>query len=254
MTGSLHRKNRRKFRGAHEPLSKLWKKMIELYNVSVSLGKRQILDNISLKINKGEFVYLIGKTGAGKTTLLRLIYMDLFPSRGNVIVDRYSSSSIRRRQIPYLRRKVGVVFQDFKLLTDRNVFDNVAFALQVIGVPRREIKSKVLSVLTRVGLIHKRYVMPQKLSGGEQQRVAIARSLVNEPFILLADEPTGNLDPQVAKGILNLLENINRSGTAVLMATHNYDLIRQCPHRTVVLDNGKFYKEIQPKQFHSGNE
>ncbi len=163
-------------------------------------------------------------------------------------MERFRSASIRRRQIPLLRRKVGVVFQDFKLLNDRNVFDNVAFALQVIGVPRREIKSKVLSVLTRVGLVHKRYVFPNTLSGGEQQRVAIARSLVNEPFILLADEPTGNLDPQVSQGILELLENINRSGTAVLMATHNYELIRKNPHRTIVLDDGKFYKEIDARQ------
>lgn len=227
--------------------------MIELYNVSVTLNKRPILENISLKIQKGEFVYLIGKTGAGKTTLLRLIYMDLFPTKGNVIVERFRSASIRRRQIPLLRRKVGVVFQDFKLLNDRNVFENVAFALQVIGVPRREIKPKVLSVLTRVGLVHKRYVYPHTLSGGEQQRVAIARSLVNEPFILLADEPTGNLDPQVSQGILDLLENINRSGTAVLMATHNYELIRKNPHRTIVLDNGKFYKEINARQIQDRN-
>ncbi|RMF61626.1 MAG: cell division ATP-binding protein FtsE [Calditrichaeota bacterium] len=222
--------------------------MIELFNVSVTLGKRPILDHISLKIQKGEFVYLIGKTGAGKTTLLKLIYMDLFPTRGNVIVDKYSSSSISPRHIPYLRRKVGVIFQDFKLLTDRNVFDNVAFALQVIGVPGKKIKPRVLAVLNRVGLTHKRYVMPDKLSGGEQQRVAIARALVNEPFVLLADEPTGNLDPHVSKEILSLLESINRSGTAVVMATHNYDLIRQYPHRTIVLDNGRLYKEIPASQ------
>lgn len=220
--------------------------MVEIYNVSVTLGNRLILDHLSLTIHKGDFVYIVGQTGTGKTTLLRLIYMDIFPERGNVIVDRYSSSNIRRSQIPYLRRKVGVIFQDFKLLMDRNVFDNVAFALQVIGTPRREIKSKVLAVLTRVGLHHKRYFKPANLSGGEQQRVTIARALVNEPFILLADEPTGNLDPQVAKGILELLENINRSGTAVLMATHNYELIRRYPHRTLALENGKFQKEFFP--------
>ncbi len=222
--------------------------MIEIYNISVNIANRKILENINLKISKGDFVYLIGKTGAGKTTLLRLIYMDILPSRGNIIVDKYSSSNIYRRQIPYLRRKVGVIFQDFKLLCDRNVFDNVGFALRVIGTPKREIKPKVLGVLTRVGLHHKRYHMPHSLSGGEKQRVAIARALVNKPFILLADEPTGNLDPQVAKEILNLLENINRSGTAVMVATHNYDLIRQYPHRTVVMENGRFYREIPPEQ------
>lgn len=217
--------------------------MIEIYNVSAKVGKRLVLDGISLTMNKGDFVYLIGKTGAGKTTLLRLIYMDIFPERGNVIVGRYSSSNIQKKEIPYLRRKVGVIFQDFKLLPDRNVFDNVAFALQVIGISQQTIKSRVLSVLTRVGLHHKRYQMPRNLSGGEQQRVAIARALVNEPFILLADEPTGNLDPAASTEILSLLENINRSGTAVMMATHNYGLIKQFPHRTLTMENGKINQE-----------
>jgi cell division transport system ATP-binding protein len=217
--------------------------MIELYNVSAKVGKRLVLDGISLTINKGDFVYLIGKTGAGKTTLLRLIYMDIFPGKGNVIVGRYSSSNIQRKEIPYLRRKVGVIFQDFKLLPDRNVYDNVAFALQVIGISQQTIKTRVLSVLTRVGLHHKRYQMPRNLSGGEQQQVAIARALVNEPFILLADEPTGNLDPGASTEILSLLESINRSGTAVLMATHNYGLIKQFPHRTLAMENGKIIQE-----------
>ncbi len=221
--------------------------MIEFYNVSTIGLNAPILTQITLTIGKGEFVYLIGKTGAGKTTLLRMIYMDLFPSQGNIIVEKYSSSTIRRRQIPYLRRKVGVVFQDFKLLPDRNVYDNIAFALQVIGARRKEIKSRVLSVLTQVGLNHKRYHMPEMLSGGEKQRVAIARALVNEPFILLADEPTGNLDPEASQGIVELLERINKSGTAVCMATHNYELIRLAPHRTLVLDNGQIRQEIMPE-------
>jgi len=222
--------------------------MIELYNVTVELNKRPVIDKINLKIGKSDFVYIIGKTGSGKTTLLRTIYMDVFPTKGNVIVDKYSSSSIKRKQVPYLRRKLGVVFQDFKLLPDRNVFENIAFALHAIGESKRTIKPKVLSVLTRVGLHHKRYQMPNNLSGGEQQRVGIARALVNNPFVLLADEPTGNLDPQVSKGILELMDSINRSGTAVLMATHNYELIHQFPHRTVVLDEGKIYREISPEQ------
>lgn len=221
--------------------------MIEFFNVAVQTQNRLLLEQITLKIHKGEFIYLIGKTGAGKTTLLRLIYMDLFPSQGNVIVDKYSSSSIRKNQIPFLRRKVGVVFQDFKLLSDRNVYDNIAFALQVIGMKKREIRSRVLSVLTQVGLNHKRYHMPELLSGGEKQRVGIARALVNEPFILLADEPTGNLDPDASRDILELLEKINQGGTAVCMATHNYDLIRLAPHRTVLLENGRIKKEITPE-------
>jgi cell division transport system ATP-binding protein len=221
--------------------------MIEFFNVAVQTQNRILLEQITLKIHKGEFIYLIGKTGAGKTTLLRLIYMDLLPTQGNVIVDKYSSSSIKKNQIPFLRRKVGVVFQDFKLLSDRNVYDNIAFALQVIGMKKKEIKSRVLSVLTQVGLNHKRYHMPELLSGGEKQRVGIARALVNEPFILLADEPTGNLDPDASRGILELLEKINQGGTAVCMATHNYDLIRLAPHRTVLLENGMIKKEISPE-------
>lgn len=219
--------------------------MIEMFNVAVQIGKHRVFEDVHLKINKGEFVYLIGRTGTGKTTLLRLIYMDIFPSRGNVIVNRFSSSTIRKRQIPYLRRKVGIVFQDFKLLTDRNVFENVAFALRVVG-RRRDLKSRVLSVLSQVGLHHRRYHMPQNLSGGEQQRVVIARALVNEPFILLADEPTGNLDPQAASDILDLLEQINRSGTAVLMATHNYELIQKYPHRTLLLEDGTLREIARP--------
>ncbi len=217
--------------------------MIELFNVTVTIGNRKILNNIHLKIDKGEFVYLIGRTGAGKTTLLRLIHMDLFPQSGNVVVDKFSSATIKKRQIPLLRRKVAVIFQDFKLLPDRNVFDNVAFALRVVGASTREIKSKVLTVLSQVGLHHKRYHMPHQLSGGEQQRVVIARALVNEPFILLADEPTGNLDPQAAHEILDVLEAINRSGTAILMATHNYELIRKYPHRTLILEEGQLIEQ-----------
>jgi cell division transport system ATP-binding protein len=221
--------------------------MIEFYNVSTPGQNYHILKQVTLSINKGEFVYLIGKTGAGKTTLLRMIYMDLLPSQGNVIVDKFSSSTIKKRQIPLLRRKVGVVFQDFKLLPDRNVYDNIAFALRVIGARRKEIKSRVLSVLTQVGLNHKRYHMPELLSGGEKQRVAIARALVNEPFILLADEPTGNLDPDASRDIVELLERINKGGTAVCMATHNYNLIRVAPHRTIVLDNGQIRQEVSPE-------
>ena len=221
--------------------------MIEFFNVSVYSDNRPILKKITFKINKGEFFYLIGKTGAGKTTLLRLIYMEIFPSQGNVIVDSYNSSRIHSKEIPYLRRKVGVVFQDFKLLPDRNVYDNIAFALQVIGIKRREIKSRVLSILTQVGLNHKRYHMPELLSGGEKQRVAIARAMVNEPFILLADEPTGNLDPVASRDILELLQKINQGGTAVCMATHNYDLIRFAPRRTLVMENGEIQQELGPE-------
>ncbi len=212
--------------------------MIEFYNVNVQIDGKYILREVSLRILKGEFVYLIGPSGAGKSTILRLIYFDLFPQAGTVIVDKYSSAKIRRKDIPYIRRKIGVVFQDFKLLTDRTVYENVALALRVTGVKSSEIKRRVMRILTEMGLSQKRNHYPQELSGGEQQRVAIARAVINEPFIVLADEPTGNLDPRTSLEILETLERINKKGTAVLMATHNYDLIRKFKHRTIKINRG----------------
>lgn len=218
--------------------------MIELRDVSKVYEKRwYALHNIDLKIEKGEFVYIVGPSGAGKSTLLRLIYMDLFPTKGEVVVAGYSSSRIKPKEIPYLRRKIGVIFQDFKLLKDKNVYENVAFALEVIGTPRRKIKEKVLKVLAEVGISHKRHAFPYQLSGGEQQKVAIARALVRDPFILLADEPTGNIDPEGTKEILELLRNINASGTAVIMATHELSLIERFPKRVVRLEHGKIVED-----------
>jgi len=213
--------------------------MIQFYNVDLNINKKTILYRITLQIKRGEFVYLIGPSGAGKSSILKLIYFDEFPDSGTVIVNQYSSAKLKRKQIPFLRRSVGVVFQDFKLLPDRNVFDNVAFALRVTGVKSSEISKKVIQVLTEVGIGHKRNQYPHELSGGEQQSVAIARALVNEPFVLLADEPTGNLDPKSALEILEILEKINSRGTAVLMATHNYSLIKNFPHRIIEIRNGE---------------
>ncbi|MEE9225429.1 MAG: cell division ATP-binding protein FtsE [Bacteroidota bacterium] len=221
--------------------------MISLQNVTVNFNSQVVLDNVSLKINQGEFVFLVGQTGCGKTTLLRLIYMDLFPTRGSIAVDKYRSDSISVRDIPYLRRKIGVVFQDFKLLEDRNVFDNVAFALHVTNARRADIKRRVLRILADVGLSHKRNRMPYELAGGEQQRASIARALVNEPFVLLADEPTGNLDPATALEILQLLQEINTRGTAVLVGTHNYDLVRKSHERIMQIKNGKLF-EVEVKR------
>jgi len=197
------------------------------------------LDGVNLEVRNGEFVYLVGPTGAGKSSVLKLIYMDEFPDEGYVLVDEYSSQDIRDKEIPHLRRKLGIIFQDFKLLDDRDVFENVAFALRVTGARTKDIKKKTLKALGEVGLSHKSRKMPHELSGGEQQRVAIARAIINEPFILLADEPTGNLDPKTAVEILNLLDKQNARGTAVLMATHNYELVNNTSKRVVSIKNGR---------------
>jgi cell division transport system ATP-binding protein len=221
--------------------------MIDLNNVSVSFDSQHVLDGINFSMKQSEFVYLVGQTGMGKSTLLRLMYFDLLPSSGKVRISSYDSSSITGRQIPRIRRRLGIVFQDFKLLEDRNVYDNVAFALFVTNARRSEIKKKVLHVLADVGLSHKRYQMPHELSGGEQQRVVIARALVNEPVVLLADEPTGNLDPTSSAEIMELLTKINMRGTAILMATHNYDLVKKYPARVVQLKEGKLF-ELEMKK------
>jgi cell division transport system ATP-binding protein len=205
--------------------------MISFSHVSVEFDTHPVLTDVSVDVRPGEFVFLVGQTGSGKSTLLRLIYMDLLPTRGTVTVGKYNSGRISLSDIPRLRRTVGVVFQDFKLLEDRNVFDNVAFTLHVTGTRGREIKKRVMQTLGEVGLSHARNKRAHELSGGEQQRVAIARAMVNDPVFLLADEPTGNLDPATSTDILKLLKDINTRGTAVIMATHNYDLVRRRKER-----------------------
>jgi cell division transport system ATP-binding protein len=215
--------------------------MVKLSNVCVSFNRQLVLDHINLEIKAGEFVSLVGTTGSGKSTLLRLLYMDLIPDSGSVSVGKFLSGTISSKKIPMLRRKLGVVYQDFKLLEDRSVYDNVAFSLYVTNARIADIKKKVLNVLANVGLSHKRNSMPHQLSGGEQQRVAIARALVNDPILLLADEPTGNLDPTTSLDILKLLKDINTQGTAVLMATHNYDLVRKAQGRIVQIKDRKVF-------------
>jgi cell division transport system ATP-binding protein len=221
--------------------------MIELHNISVSFDGQDVLNGLNFTLKNGEFVYLVGPTGAGKSSLLRLLYMDLKPHIGVVRVAGYDSATTKSRRIPLLRRKLGIVFQDFKLLDDRDVHENVAFALYVTNTKGREIKKRVLQALAEVGLSHKRGQMPNELSGGEQQRVVIARALVNAPSLLLADEPTGNLDPHASSEIMDLLRRINMRGTAILMATHNYDLVRKYPARIVKLDNGRLF-EVELKE------
>ena len=213
--------------------------MIELKDVTISFDGQVILDRLNLSIKSGEFVYLVGATGAGKSSLLRLLYMDLKPESGTVSVLDYDSVTTRPSEIPLLRRTLGIVFQDFKLLEDRDVYENVAFALYVTNARRSDIKKRVFHALSDVGVSHKRNQMPHELSGGEQQRVVIARALVNTPSILLADEPTGNLDPGASAEIMELIRKINMRGTAVLMATHNYELVRKYPARVIQLKDGK---------------
>lgn len=213
--------------------------MIKFSGVSFAFNGHPVLEDVSFELKPGDFTFLVGPTGSGKSTILRLIYMDLLPDKGTVIVGRYHSSHIQASEKPYLRRTLGIVFQDFRLLEDRSVFDNVAFTLHVTGAHSREIRKQVLQVLASVGLSHHRNKMAYELSGGEQQRVVIARALVNNPHFLLADEPTGNLDPSTSRDILRLLKNINTSGTAVLMATHNYELVRQTNERVLQIQGGR---------------
>ena len=203
-----------------------------------AIGASALID-VSFKVGKGEFVFLTGPSGAGKSTILKLLYMDERPTNGEVRISGYNSAEIKHREIAQLRRRLGIVFQDFRLLEDRTAEQNVAFALEVIGTPRAKIPGRVSRALAQVGLASKTTAYPKELSGGEQQRVAFARALVNDPFVLIADEPTGNLDERATRGIFQLLREINASGTAVLMATHNLELVRSSEYRTIELNHGK---------------
>ncbi len=201
--------------------------MISFNNVGFRYPQKELFKEVSFKIDKGEFAFLIGESGTGKTTLLRMINMEVSPNTGEVEVFNFSSKSIKKPEVPVVRRKIGFVFQDYKLLNDRNVFDNVALPLNLAGEKPDIVKKKVFNILNEVGVFDSYRRMPFELSGGEQQRVSIARAMVNEPYILIADEPTGNLDPFVSFEIIKLLLNINFKGTAVFMATHNYDIVKK---------------------------
>lgn len=220
------------------------KEVISITDVSVSYGDQKVLYGVNYALHAGEFCYVIGKTGAGKSSFLKLLYRDVKPEKGFIRVADFDLTKLSENKVPYLRRRLGVVFQDFQLLPDRSVFENVAFALRVTGESKKKIKNRVFEILSLVDLSHKRNAMPNDLSGGEKQRVVIARALANEPSILLADEPTGNLDPEASEAIMELLERINNRGTSVLMVTHNYSVIRKFPHRTVRLEDGTL-KETQ---------
>ncbi len=197
------------------------------------------LDNVSFRINKGDFVFIVGSSGSGKTTLIKLLLKEIAPTSGEITVADTVFSKMKRKEIPMLRRKIGVVFQNFRLLKDRTVFENVAFAQQVIERPASEIRRQVPGTLTMVGLADKYKQFPKELSGGEQQRVALARAIVNRPEIILADEPTGNLDPKNSLEIMTLLEEINKKGTTVVVVTHNKEIVNLMQKRVIVLKKGK---------------
>ncbi|HEU5039608.1 MAG TPA: cell division ATP-binding protein FtsE [Gemmatimonadales bacterium] len=203
------------------------------------------LKDVSFRVGKGEFVFLTGHSGAGKSTILKLLFAEQQPTNGEVRVSGYSVSELRKDEVPKLRRRLGIVFQDFRLLEDRTAAENIAFALEVTGARRDTIEARVMRVLTQVGLNAKSRAYPRELSGGEQQRVAIARALVNDPAILIADEPTGNLDERATRGVFQLLRDINAGGTVVVMATHDLDLVRQTSYRTIEMRDGSVVFDSQ---------
>lgn len=217
--------------------------MITLTNVGVDFDNHAVLRDVSLQVKPGDFVFLTGRTGTGKSTLLKLLYMDVLPTHGTVAVDDFHSASMTRKRLAQLRRSLGIVFQDYRMLEDRSVYENVAFSLEVTGIPSGEITKRVMRALGEVGLSHQRYRMPQELSGGEQQRVILARAIVNGPSYLLADEPTGNLDPATSKDIMDILVGINLRGTTVIMATHNLTIERPHASRTLRIEGGQVLEE-----------
>ena len=216
--------------------------MLSFDNVEFHYRNQPVFINLNFELDYGEFVFVIGKSGIGKSTLMQLIYMNLFPLTGNVKIADFDSQTIKPSQIPLLRRKIGVIFQDFKLLPDRNVYQNLAYVMKVTGTPSNEVKRKINEALSDVGLSHKRLNMPNELSGGEQQRISIARAILNDPILILADEPTGNLDPETSGEILSLLKKINKKGTAVLVVTHNYELVKKANERIIKLEDGRALK------------
>ena len=203
------------------------------------------VENINLHINKGEFVFIVGSSGSGKSTLMKLLLKELDPTEGDIIINKVKTNELNRRQIPYLRRNLGVVFQDFRLLPNKTVYENVAFAMRVIEAPGRIIRRNVPAVLSLVGLGQKGRSYPTQLSGGEQQRTALARAIANNPPILICDEPTGNLDPETAYGIMKLLDDINKRGTTIVMATHARDIVDAMQKRVVTLHKGHIIRDIE---------
>ena len=211
--------------------------------VSLKISTTNILNNLNFSISQGDFTYLIGKTGSGKSSIIRSIYCDIPIDFGRSIIDGKDISEIKKNQIPFLRRKIGIIFQDFKLLSDRSIYRNLEFVLKATDwKDKQKINERIDEVLNEVGMINLKDRMPYQLSGGEQQRISIARAILNKPNLILADEPTGNLDPGTSKEIMNLLIKINNQGSTILMATHDYDMISNFPKRTLRLEDGKLYE------------
>lgn len=218
--------------------------MIEMKNVMKKYANGVIAANgINVKINQGEFVYVVGPSGAGKSTFIKMMYREEKPTQGNIRINGINLEKLRDNKVPLLRRNMGVVFQDFKLLPTLTVFENVAFALEVIEENPKHIKKKVMDILDLVGLKHKARMLPTELSGGEQQRVSIARSIVNSPKLVIADEPTGNLDPETSWEIMNLFEQINNRGTTIVMATHNKEIVNTIKHRVIAIEGGRIVRD-----------
>lgn len=220
--------------------------MIELENITkVYPNGVKALDNISLKINKGEFVFIVGNSGSGKSTLIKLLMKEIKPTSGKLMLDNEDITRVKHRKFPKIRRKIGVVFQDFRLLSDMTIYDNIAFALKITESSGKKIRRTVPTVLSMVGLNHKAKRYPHELSGGEQQRTALARALANNPKVLLADEPTGNLDPKTSWEIMKILQEINIRGTTVIIVTHDKEVVNAMKKRVITIKNGKVSKDIQ---------
>ena len=207
------------------------------------------LEDVNIKINNGEFVFVVGSSGAGKSTFMKLIMREEKANTGKIIVNGFELTSLKRKNVPMLRRTMGIVFQDFRLIPNMNVFDNVACAMHVVGASSKEIRKEVAKALSKVGLGHKARSMPSQLSGGEQQRVGLARALVNSPDLIIADEPTGNVDPNMSYEIVSLLTEINKKGTTILMVTHDHNLVRDFNHRVIMLDGGKIVADNAGGEF-----
>ena len=220
--------------------------MIEFKNVTkIYENKVYALSDVSANINRGEFVFLVGPSGAGKSTFIKMLLKEVEPTKGKIIVGGTDLSTIKRKSVPYYRRKIGMVFQDFRLIPTMNVYENVAFAMRAVEASHRDIRKRVPIVLGLVGLSNKYKAFPNELSGGEQQRVSLARAIVNNPSILIADEPTGNLDPETAQGIMELLNDINRAGTTILMATHAKDIVDNMRKRVIAIERGEIIRDEQ---------